>query len=203
MELKGIALTRTIEGRTLFAGLDLTLSPGEVLAVSGPSGSGKTTLLRALAGLDPLESGAVTLDGRSPAEWGWPCWRSEVRYLAQKVPVFPGRPRELTALLRTLKSWGHREVADPVEIARRWQLPAETWDKPWSRLSGGEQQRVMLAITLSSKPTVLLLDEPTTGLDPEATAAVEQDLARHASIWVTHDEQQAARVASRSLELGR
>jgi ABC-type iron transport system FetAB ATPase subunit len=201
MQLRATSLGRTVEGRTLFDGLDLEISPGEVLAIRGPSGCGKTTLLRALAGLDPLESGAVTLDGRTPEQWGWPCWRAEVRYLAQKVPVFPGRPRDLTGLLGTLKSWAHREVVDPVQLALRWQLPAETWDKPWSRLSGGEQQRVMLAITLASAPTVLLLDEPTTGLDPAAAAAVEADLAGRTALWVTHDEQQAARVAGRVLEM--
>ena len=202
MKLRATSLSRTVEGRTLFDGLDLALSPGEVLAVRGPSGCGKTTLLRALAGLDPLESGTVTLDGRSPEQWGWPCWRAEVRYLAQKVPVFPGRPRALVDLVRKFKGWADRDVADPVELARRWQLLPETWDKPWSHLSGGEQQRVMLAVTLASEPTVLLLDEPTTGLDPEAVAAVEADLAGRAAVWVTHDEQQIARVAGRALELG-
>ena len=202
MELVATGLSRIVEERTLFDRLDLRLGPGEVLAVRGPSGCGKSTLLRALAGLDPLEAGSVTLDGRDPDAWGWPRWRAEVRYLAQKVPVFPGRPRDLVGLVRKLKGWADRTVTDPVEVARRWHLPQQTWDKPWSRLSGGEQQRVMLAMTLASEPTVLLLDEPTTGLDPEAVAAVEADLAGRTAVWVTHDVAQIERVAARTLELG-
>jgi putative ABC transport system ATP-binding protein len=201
VRLEATGLTRTVEGRTLFRGLDLALDSGESLVIHGPSGSGKTTLLRALAGLDPLQAGAVRLDARTPEDWGWPCWRREVRYVPQKVPVFPGKPLDLVALVRRFRTCRQEDWTDPVELARRWKLPVTAWERPWGRLSGGEQQRVMLAVALAADPTVVLLDEPTTGLDPAAAEAVEAELKGRSAIWVTHDPAQSARVADRRVEL--
>jgi ABC-type cobalamin/Fe3+-siderophores transport system ATPase subunit len=135
--------------RVVLDGFDLRLEPGEVVAVQGPSGSGKTSLLRALAALDPIDSGRVTLDGR----------------------------------------------------AAGWGLPEARWDQPWSRLSGGEQQRALLALALCRPCDVLLLDEPTSALDPAAAAAVEASLAGRAAVWVTHDAEQALRTCRRVLTL--
>lgn len=188
--------------RTLFEGLSFELADGETLAVLGPSGSGKSTLLRLLAGLDPLAQGEVRLDGRTMAQWGSPAWRVEVRFVPQRVPTLMGTPAALVQRAKALKSWGGRTIDDPVARAEGWALPPEAWDQPWHELSGGEQQRVLLAVGLTAEPRVLLLDEPTSALDGGAAAAVEAELAGRTKIWVTHDLTQAERVADRVIRLG-
>ncbi len=196
MILEGRGLTRRIDDRALFTGLDLRVGPGEALWVHGPSGSGKTQLLRGLAWLGPLEEGALTLDGRGLREWGVPGWRAEVAYVAQKAPALPGTPLDYVTVVSGVIAQADRKTDDPVVIAEAWGLPRDAWARPWVELSGGEQQRAYLAVMMSRRPAVLLLDEPTSALDPETVAAVERDLARFATVWVTHDAAQAERVGA-------
>jgi ABC-type iron transport system FetAB ATPase subunit len=199
--LEGRGLGRTVEGRRLFSDLDLRVGPGEAVRISGPSGSGKTLLLRGLSWLGPLDAGTVTLDGRAPDAWGVPAWRSQVAYVAQKAPSLPGTPTEHLARVTALATQCRREGDDPVRCAEGWGLPASAWERPWTELSGGEQQRAYLAIVLSRRPAVLLLDEPTSALDPETVLAVERDLATFATVWVTHEAAQAERVGAREVAL--
>ncbi len=199
------ALGLAFEGRVLFEGLVVRVREGETVAVRGPSGSGKTSLLRILAGLQPIQQGEVTLDGQTPGALGWPTWRRKVRYHAQKVPNFGGTPRDLLTEVGSLRSWIGAGLGpdDPVARAQRWLLPAEAWDRPWNRLSVGEQQRILLALSMTAEPRVLLLDEPTAALDGDVAAAVERDLKGRAALWITHDDGQAERVADRVLHVGR
>ncbi len=195
-------LRRSIAGRTLFEDVSLELATGEVVAVRGPSGVGKTQLLRQLAGLDPLESGELSLDGRGPEEWGPQAWRAEVQYVPQVAPVLAGTPREFAASVSRLRVQRGREGDEPLELARAWGLGEAEWDKEWRSLSVGERQRALLAVLLARRPRVLLLDEPTASLDPGSVGAVEASLAASTCVWVTHHADQAARMATRVLELG-
>jgi len=198
LRARGLALS--FSGRVLFGGLDVSVPAGAVLGISGPSGSGKTSLLRVLACLDRPDAGRVSLDGRAPEEIGVPEFRRRVAYVAQTPTVFPGTPEDLRA---EVASWRHTgaEVEDPAALASGWGLPADAWTRRWSALSGGERQRIALALALSRDPDVLLLDEPTSALDPSATAAVEATLTGRTAVWVSHDADQLARVASARLEL--
>jgi len=202
MILSGQGLSRRIDGRVLFSGIDVRVEPGACVRVHGPSGSGKTQLLRGLAWLGPLDDGSVTLDGRARVAWSITAWRGEVAYVAQQAPGLPGTPRDFVAAVAALAAQAGRAADDPVAIAARWGLPAAAWEKAWTTLSGGEQQRAYLAVVLSRRPAVLLLDEPTSALDPEAVASVERDLAAFASVWVTHDAAQAKRLGAREVVLG-
>jgi len=194
-------LTRTLSERTLFSGLSFRVSAGESLVIRGPSGSGKTLLLRAIAGLDPLEAGSITWEDKTPTQHGWPRWRRMIGYLPQQ-PVAPGgTPDDLISTLRGLAQQRDAEWDDPKEIGAALALPAECWSRPWARASGGERQRLHLAILMASRPAVLLLDEPTSALDSEAVARVETLIAEKTALWVTHDDAQAARVARRVVEL--
>ena len=198
MVLSAHDLGRSLGGRQLFSGLEFRLDPGMTLVVSGPSGSGKSQLLRGIAGLGPLQ-GTITLDGRTPAQWGLPQWRAEVVYVAQDVPGLPGCPEDFLALVARLGTQRARDTIDAREISAAFELPPEVWRKPWKTLSGGERQRVQLAIALSRRPQVLLLDEPTSALDPNAVAAVEASMRQRTTIWVTHSAAQAERVADATL----
>ena len=86
-------------------------------------------------------------------------------------------------------------------IGAGWDLPSAIWKQPFSELSGGEQQRIMLATAISRTPAVLLLDEPTASLDDHRVDKVEADLRKETAVWVTHDIAQAERVGDRILEM--
>jgi ABC-type iron transport system FetAB ATPase subunit len=173
-----------------------SLEAGECLAISGPSGSGKSLLLRMICELDPC-SGTAALDGVPRASISAPAWRARVVY----------QPAEAAW-------WAPTAAAHfkPEQMARvRAQLPQlhlspALLDSEIQRLSTGERQRMALVRSLACAPRVLLLDEPTAALDPEATAAVEQLLraelaAGLALVLVTHSEAQAQMLGRRRMRM--
>jgi len=202
VRLQATNLRRRVGERLLFEALSIDVQPGACLVVRGPSGVGKSQLLRILAAIDRPDGGAVTLDGRGPDAWGRTRWRAEVTWVAQRTPSLSGTPGEHRELVARLGAQRRRTADDAVELAATWGLPREVWDRPWGSLSGGEAQRAALAVAVARRPAVLLLDEPTSALDPEAAARVEATLAQRTTVWVTHDPEQAERVATSVLELG-
>ncbi|GAA1466770.1 metal ABC transporter ATP-binding protein [Microbacterium thalassium] len=194
LEIRGAGLHRG--DRELWSGLDLTVEPGELIAVLGPSGSGKTTLLRAILGLEPLTAGTISALGEPVRRRG----SRRVGYIPQQRPL----PRE-TALrgrdLVTLGVTGHRfglpipRRADAERVDRLiTAVGAENYaDRPVGLLSGGEQQRLRIGQALADNPRLLLCDEPLTSLDlanQRAVMKVIDQHRRHAKagvLLVTHD----------------
>lgn len=208
MELRAKGLRKAMKGKVLYQSLDFELHAGQTIVVRGPSGAGKSQLLRQLSGLDAQrpgfleESGCMSLDGRTFEQWGPFDWRREVSYAPQQVPRLVGSPADFQARLATFKVQREVNERDALALTRDFGLDESHWQQPWAELSIGERQRVLLAIFIARQPAVLLLDEPTAALDPDATLAVEDALRDRACMWVTHHEDQEQRIADDVIDLG-
>ena len=181
--------------RTLWSGLDLTVSEGEFLAVLGPNGTGKTTLLKVLLGLVPLSEGTVHVNG-APPHRGNPA----LGYVPQQQAfdrTLPIRGRDLVRFGVDGHRWGPPRHAGAtrrrVDAALHAVGAAHYADAPVGLLSGGEQQRLRIAQALLADPTVLLCDEPLLALDLASQRAVTRliDERRRTAgtpvIFVTHE----------------
>jgi ABC-2 type transport system ATP-binding protein len=147
-------------GRPVLHGLDFDVPRGAITGLLGPSGCGKTTLMRAIAGVQIVEAGEVRVLGR-PA--GSPPVRSRIGYVTQAPAVYQdlSARENMHYFARLLRAPGTR-VEETLEIV---QLAAHA-DRPVRNLSGGQKARVSLGTALLGDPDVLVLDEPTVGLDP-------------------------------------
>ena len=195
--------------------VSLKIKPRAVTAMMGPSGCGKTTLLRCLNRIHEIIPGAraegkVFLDGHDiydPTEIGVIELRRRVGMVFQRPNPFP----TLSILGNVVAGLSRDERRKSgVEIAERALHDAGLWDEvkeklhsPGVALSGGQQQRLCIARALAVQPEVLLMDEPTSSLDPISTMSIEdlmRELAQHYTIViVTHNMQQAARVSDSAI----
>ena len=189
------ALTKRFGARTALDRISFELYPGEVVAIIGPNGAGKTTLLSILAGaLEPSEGEVVCAPG---PQFGW-------------VPQEPGLYSKLS-VAENLRLFARLErLADPEGAVARMlaQIGLEDRaDEEVGRLSGGNQQRVNIAIGLLSEPPALLLDEPSASLDPRQRERLWEfisGLAGHGTtvVFSTHNVAEAEHYAGRVLVLG-
>jgi putative ABC transport system ATP-binding protein len=201
-------LAKTFAGQSLFKGVDLGVAPGEVVAVLGESGMGKSTLLNALAGLEPLDAGRVSVDGvevSALAEAACAHWRrAALGFVFQAFHVLPHLSVAQNVALPLLLLG----QPDPVRVAETLaQVGLDgLGDRAPRTLSGGQLQRVAIARALVHRPRLLLADEPTGNLDPatgELVIALLLSQARAtgaAVVLVTHSLAAAAR-ADRALRL--
>ena len=198
------ALRHAYGERTVLREVDLSLAPGEVHCLVGPSGCGKTTMLRLVAGLEPVQSGRIAIDGEVVAEPGYACAPEarRVGLMFQDFALFP-HLRVLDNIAFGLRGLDHRaRRRRALELLAQVDLDAHADSYP-HMLSGGEQQRVALARALAPKPRLMLLDEPFSSLDAMLRAHVRDDaiaLLRTAGtpvLMVTHDADEAVRVADR------
>src|SRR3954452_11523283 len=180
---------------TAVDGLSLSAGAGEVLALLGPNGAGKTTTVETAEGYRRPTAGTVRVLGLDPIA-DHRRLTPQIGVMLQQGGVYPGMgPLEA---LRLFSSY-YDEPADPVALLDRVGLAAVA-KTPWRRLSGGEQQRLALALALIGRPGVAFLDEPTAGVDPGGRLtirAVISDL-RAAGVSVlltTHYLEEAERLA--------
>ena len=161
-------LVKRFGRREVLRGVDLALGRGRVTAVLGPNGSGKTTLVKALLGLVHPDAGRITFDG-AEVRPGDVAYRARVGYMPQAAR-FPENltAREVLALLRALRP---AEAADET-LAAALGLAGEM-DRPLRQLSGGTRQKVNAAVAFLFRPALVVLDEPTAGLDPVAAGVLK------------------------------
>jgi iron complex transport system ATP-binding protein len=198
-------------GRPVLHGVDLSVTPGEIVAVIGANGAGKSTLLKALAGLIAPEEGSVAIGSRSLAELDRRALGRELAYLPQERAVhWPLTVRRIVALgrlpFRARVAGPSAEDQASVDAAMAAMDVTAFADRPATELSGGERARVLLARALAQRPRFLVADEPTTGLDPahglELFAQfVRMAAERRAVIVALHDLTLAARYCHRVLLL--
>lgn len=184
-------------GRTIWSHVDLEVDPGQFVAVLGPNGVGKSTLIKVLLGTLPLAEGHATVLGRSPGEAG-----RDIGYLPQRRNFDPGlrvRGIDVVRLGSDGDRWGlpfpggaslfARSRAERRRIDEVIELVGATAyaRRPIGRVSGGEQQRLLIAQALVRRPSLLLLDEPLDSLDlpnQASVAALISDISREYGITV-------------------
>jgi ABC-2 type transport system ATP-binding protein len=190
-------LVKRYAGRTVVDGVSLDVRPGELVALLGPNGAGKTTTVEVVEGYRQRDAGRVTVLGTDPARGGRTL-RARVGLMLQGGGIDPrARPRE------TIVQYGrfHADARDADELLALVGLTSVA-DTRYRLLSGGERQRLGLALALVGRPEVLVLDEPTAGMDPEARAATraivlaERD-AGAAILLTSHDLTDVERLADR------
>jgi ABC-2 type transport system ATP-binding protein len=193
-------LRKAYAGRTVLDGIDLVVRPGELVALLGPNGAGKTTTVEIVEGYRSADAGSVRVLGEEPGSGGSHL-RARVGLMLQGGAGLEPRatPRDLLRLYASLHDGGRR--AD--DLLEQVGLGAVAGTRV-RRLSGGERQRLSLGIALAGDPEVLILDEPTAGMDPEARRATRVLVAGlrdegRTILLTTHDlgdvEQLADRVA--------
>ncbi|GAB1517994.1 hypothetical protein RhiTH_001051 [Rhizoctonia solani] len=193
----------------IFSDVSFDLHEGDILVLQGRSGGG------------------------APSKYGIPTYRTKVLYVPQRPSMLPSTPRHFLTTINEFSSRAvHKERPqnstfgtasqehrpdedrtqletgphDPFQIAKEWGLSDDVWNREWATLSGGEAQRVLLAIACGLRGTeILLLDEPTSALDSETSALVEKTLTGlpkssssiKAIVWITHSHDQSERVGTR------
>jgi len=204
LELRGVRVAYGT--RVVLPAIDLSVAPGETLALLGPSGSGKTTLLSAIAGFVRVVAGEIRLDGRP---------------LASPVADVPPERREVGVVFQGYALWPHLTALETVAYPlRRRGIPrgeahrraleilgqlgiAHLAGRRPAELSGGEQQRVGLGRALARDARIYLFDEPTAHLDASLRERLQDELAEHrrrlraAAIYATHDSGEALAIADR------
>jgi len=163
-------LRKSYAGRNVLDGVDLAVRPGQLLALLGPNGAGKTTTVEIVEGYRAPDAGTVRVLGEDPRRGG-PALKARVGLMLQGGAGLEPRatPRDLLALYGAFHEGARR--AD--ELIALVGLGAVAGTRV-RRLSGGERQRLSLAIAMVGEPEVLILDEPTAGMDPEARRATRE-----------------------------
>jgi Cu-processing system ATP-binding protein len=167
-----VGVSKRFGSLTVLDGLDLSVRPGRVTAVVGPNAAGKTTLIKIMLGLTHPDRGQVLVGGRPTTPDG--AWRSRIGYMPQ-IARFPENlsARHLLELLTKLRG---AEPAPDGTLIQLLGLEREL-DKPLRTLSGGTRQKVNAVMAFLFAPDLMILDEPTAGLDPISSSIIKDTIA--------------------------
>lgn len=182
--------------------VSMDISAGEIVCLLGPSGGGKSSLLRCINRLTEPPAGIVYLGNDDVTQMDVLALRRRVGMVFQKVTLFPGTVAENVRYGVALQDRS-LTAADIAHLLALADLPDDMAGQDGQTLSVGEAQRVAIARALATAPSALLLDEPSSALDPAASRRVEDTMLKLrqelglTQLWVTHDPAQAERVADR------
>jgi ABC-2 type transport system ATP-binding protein len=173
-------LRKTYAGRAVLDGIDFEVPTGSIMALLGPNGAGKTTTVEILEGYRRADAGEVRVLGLDPVRDGR-ALRARVGLMLQGGGIYPqARPLELLRLFARF----YRHPVDPDGLLENAGLAAAA-DVRYRVLSGGQKQRLSLALALVGRPEVVVLDEPTAGMDPHAKASTRELIAALRATGVT------------------
>jgi ABC-2 type transport system ATP-binding protein len=191
-------LRKAYAGRTVLDGIDLNVRPGELVALLGANGAGKTTTVEIVEGYRAADGGTIRVLGEDPRRGG-PALKARVGLMLQGGAGLEPRatPRDLLALYGAFHG-GASRASELIELVGLGHVAGNRV----RRLSGGERQRLSLAIALIGNPEVLILDEPTAGMDPEARRSTRDLVASlrdegRTILLTTHDLGDAEHLADR------
>ena len=192
--------------KIVLSGLNFSVSEGDFLCIAGENGSGKSTLMKTLLGLQKALGGEIKFDGLKP---------SDIGYLPQQTPAqrdFPASVREIvlsgfTAKMGLRPFYSATEKKSAEDNMKKLGIESLS-SKCYRELSGGQQQRVLLARALCSAEKILLLDEPVTGLDPQAQEEMYEIIKNLNKsgvtiIMISHDVNSIVKYSTHVLSLGK
>jgi osmoprotectant transport system ATP-binding protein len=200
----GVELVRS--GRDVLRGVDLSIAPGETVALVGRSGVGKSSLLKLINRMLLPDRGRVSVRGKDTRDWNEFDLRRQTGYVLQEIGLFPHLSvGENVVVVPRLLGWSDERIArTAAEMLNLVGLPPEEYaSRPPHELSGGERQRVGVARALAADPPLLLMDEPFGALDPITRSELHrqflgiQERLRKTVVIVTHDMAEALTLAGR------
>ena len=199
--LEIVSAEKRFGARSALRGVSLEIGPGEIYGLIGPNGAGKTTLIRSICRGVALDAGEIRMLGRDPRRS--PEVRRSIGLVPQAIALYAELSvRENLEILGRLAGVGRGRLSEAVTRALEWTELAERADERIEALSGGMQRRINLAASTLHEPRLLLLDEPTVGIDPGARETIH-DLLRALRqrgmgiLLTTHDLEQAEELADR------
>ena len=189
-------LSKSYDGKKVLDDINLEVKRGEFITLLGPSGCGKTTMLRILAGFNPADEGAISMEGKDLL--GVPPYQRPLNTVFQRYALFPHLDvYDNIAFGLKLKKVPEAEIDERVRKVLKMVVMSDYEERDVNSLSGGQQQRVAIARALVNQPKVLLLDEPLAALDLKMRKDMQIELKEmHRKlgitfIYVTHDQEEA------------
>ena len=181
-------------------GVSLELRPGECLGVLGPNGAGKTTLIRCIVGRSKTDAGSISILGSEP---GSKEARKAIGYIPQELALYPLlTPRENLRTFGSYQGMSGAELNSAMDWCLEWAALADRQNEPVKTFSGGMKRRLNMAAGLVHRPKVVLMDEPTVGVDPQSRERIYEmieALRREGTslIYTTHYMEEAQRLCDR------
>jgi ABC-type multidrug transport system ATPase subunit len=199
-------ITKRFRRETVLSGISFSAEAGKIIGILGANGAGKSTLLSILAGILRADAGDASLDGVSLNKDST-AYREKIGYVSQEIALFGHLSgRDNLRRFGGLRGLFGKQLAEEVERAAKHSAVESFWDKQADRMSGGMQRRIHLACGLLGRPTLLILDEPTVGLDLESRKHIEETIRLVAAdgttvLMANHQEKEIERLCDLTLML--